>query len=40
MLFCNECGPVLDSQGTCVNCEKRTISKAGKQLEKSGEIEV
>jgi hypothetical protein len=40
MLFCNECGTVLDSKGVCVNCEKPVPSEAGKQLENSGEIEV
>jgi len=23
MLFCEECGTVLSSQGECVNCKKR-----------------
>ncbi len=27
MLFCEDCGTVLDSYGDCINCDKRELVK-------------
>ena len=39
VLFCKDCGTVLDSRGDCVNCDRRELEANEKQVIKQvGEI--